>query len=454
MSKYKTFIATLIILSYNLHSQDTIWVKDGDKSKMELHGDSWLFKDNLADGHYCSYSIEDSKKQIKISVTFKNHKKTGIENRYSIYGDKNKYASINWLDGKKNGIEVHYGQNNAIQELFTFKDNVLNGHYFEGYYNGFKTVEGYFKNGFRDSIWTYYKYKKMDSTTRWKNKEYQYKNGIPFLISILTKNGLQTVKEGNGTEIDSSYRFITTEYRNGKKNGVQQTKVNGNLEDEKIYQNELLIKQIFYSDSNKLHSIVQWSYPNLPKIDTIKSNIGNWVSDFKYNEIKITNTKLANGNWVTYYSNGKINYEGNYIDGIRVGLWNWNYKNGKPRIKANYTENDWQHFDSTGKVISNYKNEYLSALTDFWWFLNNDLDRAEVVLSKENKKTITPKLVFYSDNTLEINSYLECGKDLDQTLNSYYLLANELEINTKTKKYYFEITSANENEIILKRKKK
>lgn len=437
--------------------QDTIWVKEENKKYMVQGHGEWLFKDNLPDGHYCSYDYGD-KKFPSVEVSFVNEKKEGIENRYYSYS-KEKYAVVNWHNGKKNGIETHYNGNRTIRHILTFKNNTLDGYFVINWSEGERNYKGFYKNGYRDSIWTYYETgnKFRDTSDYWISKQYHYRNGKRYLISAWNKNGLQTLTNGIGTFTDSSYYKTVTTYFNGMKNGKQSTtKPDGTTGNERIYKDDLLINEIEYYDSNQVANISEWSYPLPAKIDTAEEWIDTYITDIFYNAISYEFSPVRNGHWLAYYHNRKIIYVGNYNDGKRIGTWNWNYLNGKQRIAVDYSKNTWQHFDTTGKSISNFTGEYLTDLTNGSWFLNQKLEDKTITLSKRNKQTVTPRFVFHFDGQLEINSFLECGKDIGESLNSYTLLADTLVISipnekTKTTKTYkYQIISAADGQITMK----
>ena len=46
------------------------------------------------------------------------------------------------------------------------------------------------------------------------------------------------------------------------------------------------------------------------------------------------------GKWTWYYENGQIQIEGNYIDGKRDGKWTWYYENGQIQIEVNYIDGE------------------------------------------------------------------------------------------------------------------
>lgn len=454
---------TILLLNFtivNLFGQDTIWVKEGNKKYMFQGEGIWKFKESLPDGHYCSYN--KSKENILIEVDFKDRKKTGIENRYFIYS-KNKYATISWINGKKNGVEKHYNGNGTIEHILTFKENVIDGLCEVNWSDGEKQYKGFYKNGFRDSIWTYYdndNNKISDSTNYWISKQYKYKKGKEILLSAWNKKDQQIITNGNGTFTNVNYDnySITETYFNGLKNGLCYVKKpDGTFCNKKLYKDDLLIQETLYYEDGEIASVSEWNYPTPAKINIKKEWVDTYITDIFYNSINYNYTPTRNGNWVAYYPNKNKIYEGEYLNGNKIGVWNWNYPNGNKQIIADFTKNFWQHFDIDGNIISNLPNEFLSSLTNDSWFLNQKLDGTNVVLTKSHKQALTPRFVFHYDGQLEINSFLECGKDIDKSLNSYCLLADTLVIRVekeevnKTQTYKFKITSVKDDKITMQR---
>lgn len=446
-------------MQFIVSGQDTIWVKEGDKKYMINTHSRWIFKDHLPDGHYCSYDGE-RKGYISVEFTLVNGKKEGVENRYFSFS-KEKYATVEWHNGMKNGVETHYNGNNTIWYTLNFKDNVLNGYFEINWSEGEKHYQGFYKNGYADSIWTYYENSKFgDSSGDWMSKQIRYINGRSFLISAWNKQGHQAIANGKGILIDSSYYNTTTVYLNGMKNGKQVlTTLDGMLIREETYKDDMLINEVLYYDSNRFARISEWSYSLSPIIDTQKRWIDTYITDIFYNEISFNYSATPNGYWVAYYPNGVKTYEGHYDKGMRVGIWGWNYENGMPRITADYSTGTWQHFDSTGKLVSNFAGEYITLLTDDNWFLNQKFEDQVIILSKRNKKMVTPRLVFSPDGMLENNDYLECGKDIGRRIDKYTLHADMLTIITtgnkeaSSKVYKYRVISATDKHIKLKRLK-
>lgn len=52
---------------------------------------------------------------------------------------------------------------------------------------------------------------------------------------------------------------------------------------------------------------------------------------------KITRQMVQEGKWTLYYENGKVNAEGNYINGKKDGTWTWYDMNGRKTDEQTYT---------------------------------------------------------------------------------------------------------------------
>ncbi|WP_460562338.1 toxin-antitoxin system YwqK family antitoxin [Ferruginibacter profundus] len=451
------FSLTLILTQ--AFGQKPFWIKEGNSRYMYKVQGEWLFKDSLPDGHYCSYDA--TKKFISVEVSFRHGKKDGIENRYYIH-DKDKYATIEWKNGLKNGTEKYFNTNGTIQYKLTFKNGILNGYCEVNWSEGEKNYNGYYKMGYRDSIWTYYdnSNKSNDTSDYWVARQYKYVNGKKYLLSAWNKKGTQVLFNGTGSLESTDYDSFTNvnNYKNGLRNGNWiETNPDGTLYNEKTYKDNLLVKEIEYYDSNKVASISEWEYTDPEKIDTIKSWIDTYITNIFYSEIVFKNTPVQNGHWLSYYENGMKIYEGDYHHGKRVGTWIWYYRNGRQRIIADYARNTWQHFDTAGSLKSNYANEYLTLLTDEFWFLNQRLDASTIILTKRNTKTVTPRFVFHFDGQLEINSFLECGKDIEQSQNLYSLIADTLiivplkETKNQSNPLVFRIISVTDDKILMEK---
>lgn len=452
-----TLILVLIICS-NLHSQDTIYVIEGDTTTMYYNsklGD-WLFKEGIKDGYYISLN-ESNQKYKTNEIKILNGKKHGIESRY-FFKDAEKYAEIEWENGEIHGKETYFNGNGTINYVLTYRNDNLNGYCEYNWTEGEKNYNGFFKDNLPDSLWTYWTYDYDEETntedeTGYKSKIYQFSKGRKYLLSAWDKNGKQIITNGNGLLKENGYYRTITEYRNRLKNGKQQFFRDDLLEKENFFVDDLLITQVIYS-KGKIKSKSSWQYSKNPQIDTVNY----YDEDFEVHckQIIYKFDRWRNENWEEYYDNGQLFFSGNYLNDKRIGNWQWYYKNGKTRIKANFDDNIWEHYDTAENEISNLANEYLTLLTEKSWFLNTGLNEESITFTQENEKVVTPRFIFHYDDTLNINSFLECGKDIEFSLNKYSIMGDELNIFILGKEdeivttYRFKIISGNDDEIILK----
>jgi antitoxin component YwqK of YwqJK toxin-antitoxin module len=88
-------------------------------------------------------------------------------------------------------------------------------------------------------------------------------------------------------------------------------------------------------------------------VDNIKE--GHWIES--HNGFKEEGDYLdgvREGIWKHYYSGDILEFEGNFIDGTPDGLHKWYYKNGKVSVQGKYVmgmkEGDWKYYTEEGKT--------------------------------------------------------------------------------------------------------
>jgi antitoxin component YwqK of YwqJK toxin-antitoxin module len=72
------------------------------------------------------------------------------------------------------------------------------------------------------------------------------------------------------------------------------------------------------------------------------------------------NKREQHGLWEKYWSNGQLEYKGNYVNSQRHGYWEEYYYDGRLEYKGNYVNNQqhgyWEHYFTDGEVC--YKGYY------------------------------------------------------------------------------------------------
>lgn len=444
-------LALLIGIQTVMFGQTIFKVVEGDTSKMVYENREWVFRDNLADGYYKLYQCSDSSKLLS-DFYIVNGKKQGLENKY--FCNDKPFASVNWDKNKKNGVAHIYNVNGTLAQLMTFKNDTLDGKYESNWTEGEKNYTGWFKNGVKDSIWVYfdYKFNSHDSNNVMVSKELYYKNGVRHLMNMWDKNGKQLIQNGNGEIIDSSYYYEVNRYRNGLKNGLWELQYkNGDKIKEEYYENDKLIKGIYYYENNIIGSISEWCYPFEPSYDTFKTTL---VTSPKIieDEFQIRYKPVKDGHWTCNYPDGTIAMDGNYACGNKIGIWNWYYQNGKPQLQVNYATDTWEHFNKKGKLISEEKYEYLTLFTDQDWYLNQPLDTSEIILTDTWQPGNSNTLYFRPSGILNFYCW-EC----EPNIQTFSLLLDVLTIylkypdSTNLATYKYRITAADNQKIVLQR---
>lgn len=84
-----------------------------------------------------------------------------------------------------------------------------------------------------------------------------------------------------------------------------------------------------------LQTILKIKYPNI-NIIHLKSD----DAEFYYDKNLPSFVPIPQGKYKTFYPDGKIRIEGNYLDGIKIGEWKSYYQNGKLNSVNNYKKNN------------------------------------------------------------------------------------------------------------------
>jgi antitoxin component YwqK of YwqJK toxin-antitoxin module len=337
-------------------------IKDDGSIIRIVPGDSIRFEKELSDGKYILVDEEDTN-LIKRRFSVKNGKLNGLETRYITFKTKTKACEINWLNGSKNGKEIHYDEDGRINLLLTYKNDTLNGPVFVSYYPGGRPMfKGFYKMGLRDSIWTIYDdliEGRWDSLNYYISEKIHFKDAIPYLISAWDKSGNEVVKDGKGSiRIDRGWNTVY------------------------YYEDGLLKKEMSYFDNGKLESVWEWAHPEKIEIDTSTMIHNNYVGDIlnrQFNTHYYTTQLLEDGKWELYYQNEKIAYTGSYEKGEPINEWFWFFRNGEKRMEADYLKSKLHSYIS-GKSFRLGKIErfYLSLVTAHYFSCVHDTVQSEL----------------------------------------------------------------------------
>lgn len=208
----------------------------------------------------------------------------------------------------------------------------------------------------------------------------QVRNGPVVLSEGYRHNG---IAEGTWiTYWPSGYPMEVTNFRNGKRNGINM-QVNGQGYTELVenYKDDLLdgpqrkyqigtsfiSEETYYSDGKK-HGAYSKRYNSGKPQEEATFNMG--MRDGKTTWYYETGEKAAEYNYnkgqiegevSTYYKNGKVSEFGAYKNNAQWGNWKEFYENGNIKAEGKYEhgekEGNWKEYDEKGKMnIVKYKN--------------------------------------------------------------------------------------------------
>jgi hypothetical protein len=121
------------------------------------------------------------------------------------------------------------------------------------------------------------------------------------------------------------------------------------------------------------------------------------------------------GYWEYYYSNGKLDYKGNYVNGKRHGYWEYYYDNGKLFYKGNFVDGErhgyWEKYWSNGKLW--YKGNYDNGKQHGYWeeyYDNGKLDYKGNYVNGEKHGSWER---YYDNGNLYYKGFYDMGKEVD-----------------------------------------
>lgn len=309
--------------------------------------------------------------KIREEGTFKNDKKNGLWTTYSEYG----YVSSkgNYIDDQKNG------------EWITYINNQI-------------TSKGKYSNNKKQGEWQYY----FDSG--------ELQQQVTFESDLKSGYWKSFYKNGK-VETSGSYKTILPSDKSNSEKKIG----------EWVYNNSagFLLKKENYNQLGELLSKVEYQYNGNTLIEQITYNANS----------------LKNGDYKSYYENGKLKSEGKYSNNLQAGVWNYYYQNGKIKGTGNYINGDgsdlgdtgipknnregnWKFYNESGTLSSSsdWKNNTCIGLISYY---ANGIKQEEIKVVKQMKKLVEGPLK---------DSYLEIS---DQLMNQYLITRwNENAIKT------------------------
>lgn len=360
--------------------------------------------DDWSDRSVTSYNVT----LIKKSGIYDNDngKKTDYYDDYTI---KSEY---NLLNGKLNGAYKFYYENGNIKKTVNYSNGVMNGKVIEYDENGIKTAEYNSSNGKTNGLLTYFEDNKISYTANYKDD---------------LKNGLYTNFYYND-ETQNLFLKEIGKYVNDEKNGTWTTYyINDKIEKPLIYTNYLKdIKEGQFQEV-KGDSLIIGHYKNdeldgsyKVYFDFKKSIIGGVINtnipDLTLIGEGQYSTGKKSGYWKKYTMSGSLSADGNYIEDLEDGEWNYYYpnyvkENGEPEpfAKKLVLKQTYLNGKLNGKAQRFYYKEEIKYPCD-------EVDDSGVKIDSCSKFKIHKiyETSYYKDD--ELNGIYELRDSINQTI--------------------------------------
>lgn len=251
--------------------------------------------------YYDKYNAKDEP-LIKFTGAFKDGKAIGVHRFFD-------------EDGKVNSSKLYDIEGNLIGSGVVDLEGNKKGEWSFYFSSGELRAKGRYANNRREGLWKFY-----------------YKDGK-----------VEQIGEYKRGKFDGSWKWYFRDGSLAREESFYRGREEGEIYEYDEFGNEI-VKGNYYDGLREGEWII---------------NVGDYVEQGKYqNDVK-------EGLWKYFYLNGKLYYEGIYIQGYPDGKHKYYYKNGKLRREEYYVmgikERNWKLLDSYGNVIQveTYKNNKL-----------------------------------------------------------------------------------------------
>ncbi|MBU2915752.1 toxin-antitoxin system YwqK family antitoxin [Reichenbachiella agariperforans] len=281
-------------------------------------------------------------------------------------------------NGQKNGAFIIYEQGTGLALLQAgYKNDKLEGQYTEYHFDGSPSLQGYYANGKKDSLWMEFdEYRRPTFKQRYKNGlsagewVFYHSNGQVEIRQYYTNGYLDGAYEEN---YKSGVPYIRATYQYGSLNGQY--------------------KEYFPTGGVS----VKGKYESGQKTDVWMTmtetgsvySIGDYKNDLKH------------GHWKYFYPSGALELEGQYLHDQKNDQWMEYYESGKLKsigsFKLDLKNGLWGHFYQNGqlKQDEHWKNGYLLEVSDYYTGKGAKLPKG--TFSNGNGV----KYTYYADGTLQ-----------------------------------------------------
>lgn len=407
--------------------------------------------------------------EIKNGVAYEKNtlnKYTGkIVDKYSLFGQI-KYIG-EFKEGNPIGTHQKYYENGEIQSKKIYDDkkrltlvqNFKKGKIKHGFYreNGW---DGLYYNGEEIGFWKRLEYNALEKTKveriifveKTPHRDQYYTDiGTPFALNYMLENNYITkyfyddgqVRDKEIT-LQNSERIFTKYYKNGIISESNDNKI------EKLYyENGNIRMEVVFSKDNYSQINEYYENENLSAINKNDKSGFTRIAFFESGEVKYIykndQKTIPTENIKSYYENGQLKYEINFVDQNLSGEFKIYYKNGNLKLKGNtlkvpfekiiasYLDSKYRvlYFSSPG-MVEYKKIEFLESLTSNITFIDSFLQSGNFLEEayKNNSLELEGPVFSYHENGQLKEELLYVNNRKDGIFNSYYS-DGELKVNGK-----------------------
>lgn len=376
---------------FYLDRQDSVYKEWSEDGKLVVEGQ---YKMNEPRGKWTYYYLDGREKSVE-----------------EVKGEVNRVMSF-WLPDSLHtqtiingtGELATYYSTGTVKEWYNYNDGLKDGPFEEISIYGYTTLTGYFKQGEKDSTWTYAYY--TGDTEKISN----YKNGV--------LNGEYKYF------YDSGQLNVIGVYENGKKVGKWSWYTNkGTLDMEGSFENDLQ-----HGDWTYWYPTGEVSY-TAHYTHGLKSGL--WIYLYKNgNKFKEGTFKndIKDGTWQTWYEDGTLLMKGDYKEGREDGEWLNYWDNGRLKNKSYFKKGElhgeWLSYYPSGKLKLTGKYQENFKVDEWTNYYENgkpkDVVTYKLFKEKSKMEDVIMKSRVYLDSKLDGPFVSYSNKDYNKTEEGNY----------------------------------
>lgn len=366
-------------------------------------------------------------------------------------------------------LKYYDSEKKQIQEILTIRpsDSLPDGPYFSYFQSGNPKINGLYKNGKADSLWTYFyengqkksegNYKRSIQSGTWRH---YYESGSLKAKGAIAKGdrtGYWINYFENGTEKSSGSYF-----QNDKEGLWNYFFEDGEPKAQAYYESGNGVYKQFYPSG----AIRMQGFNKQEKSD------GKWTYYYEGGDTLAIGSFIQgvrNGEWKYFHQNGILSAEGKYDNGKRTGVWKYYFENGKKssegKLVNDKRDGQWSLYYETGEVkASSNFNQGDGLFTEYYpsgaqkakGIIKNEEREGKWIYFNENgvmdgeaefKKGIGHFTGYYENQTIKMQGTL----DNDKRIGEWKLYSTEGELSGvyrpiyQEDKPFFRITETIEN---------